>query len=221
MVSIDSLLWIYVNELHWIFYECGWHNVHFQTSRHVMKITSALYTYTWREYSLIQTTHNDCVPFWGAICCITELSYKEHILQLSCRHPEDEVGGVPWSKALPEDLHASSARPIGCSDELILIRRSSLIGRTALRDSHLNDCVKRSLIWKLLTGHIFLPRRRHFSVCLVWRVRSVRVERDAIRQCRGFFTPSFVVDGILPGFLTMESAVVRDALEFLDFSDRV
>lgn len=187
MVSIDSPLWIYVNELHWIFYESSWHNVRFQTSRHVMKITSALHTYTricphtyacsrtWREYALIKNTHNDCVPFWGAICCITQLLYKEHILQLSCRHPDDEVGGVPGSDALPEDLHASSANRL--QHELILIRRSCLIGRAALRDSHLNDCVKHSLIWKLLTGHIFLPRRRHFSVYLVWRVCSVRRER--------------------------------------------
>lgn len=157
-------------------------------------------------------------PFGELYAVLKSSRTKKHILQLSCRHLEGEVGGVLRRKTLPEDLHASSARPIGCSDELILIWRSRLIGRAAVRDSHLNDCVKRSLIWKLLTGHIFLPRHRHFSVYLVW-VRSSQI--DAVRQCHGFFTPSSVLDGILPGFLTMESAIARNALEFLDFSDGV
>lgn len=163
--------------------------------------------------------HIMTVCLFGEISALFKSSRtKKHILHLSCRHPEGEVGGVLRRDTLPEDLHASSARPISCSDELILIWRSHLIGRAAVRDSHLNDCVKGSLIWKMLTGHIFLPKRRHFSVYLVW-VRSSRI--DAIRQCRGFFTPSSVLDGILPGFLTVESAIVRNAVEFLDFSYRV
>lgn len=141
MVFIDSPLWIYVNYTE---YFMSLVDTMFTSKHHVMKITSPIHTYmricphthsgTWREYALIQTIHNDCMPFWGAICCITELTYKKHILQLSCRHPEGEVGGVPRNEALPEDLHASSARPIGCSDELILIRRC-LIGRAALRNT--------------------------------------------------------------------------------------
>lgn len=114
-------------------------------------------------------TH-DFKPHIMTVCPFGELSVvlkssrtKKHILHLSCRHPEGEVGGVLRRDTLPEDLHASSARPISCSDELILIWRSYLIGRAAVRDSHLNDWVKNSLIWKLLTGHIFLPRHRHFS----------------------------------------------------------
>ncbi len=103
-------------------------------------------------------------PFGELYAVLKSSRTKKHILQLSCRHLEGEVGGVLRRKTLPEDLHASSARPIGCSDELILIWRSRLIGRAAVRDSHLNDCVKRSLIWKLLTGHIFLPRQTFFSL---------------------------------------------------------
>lgn len=174
-------------------------------------------------YSNMNT--HESKPHMMTVCPFGELSAvlkssrtKKHILQLSCRHLEGEVGGVLRRKALPEDLHASSAQPIDCSDEPILIWRSRLIGRTAVKDSHLNDCVKRSLIWKLLTWHIFLPRRRHFSVYLVW-VRSSQI--DAVRYCRGFFTPSSVLDGILPGFLTMESAIARNAFEFRDFSDGV
>lgn len=177
-----------------------------------MNITSPLHTYTLtyahgqtRHWdALMKTTHDDCESCRGSARCITELSYKEHTTELHT--------STGWSGRSP-DSQRSSAWPIGWSDELILIWRSHLIGWAA---SVTLTCKTQPYLEAVKRAFFPLPKRRHFSVCVLWRTE--RCYQTMLRLfhallCLRWSFASFPSNGVCHREEWLK--------EFLDFSDGV
>ncbi len=170
------------------------------------------------EHAWIQTTHDDCVPFWGAICCIKELSYKE-------THPPTELQtSRGWSGRGPEEESTSR----GFTWELSSANRLQRWAHSNLEEPlDWQDCSQRlSPEWLCETqpyleavNLAYFPSKAQTFFSLFGL--STQLTDRCCQTLPWLLHASSVLDGILPGFLTMESTIARNAFVFLDFSDWV
>ncbi len=110
--SVDLCEWTSLNILRVWLTQCPLPNLtscheDYLTPPHIhLHLSTHICAYSNMNTAWIQTTHDDCVPFWGAICCIKELSYKE-------THPPTELQtSRGWSGRGPEE--ESTSRGFTC-----------------------------------------------------------------------------------------------------------